>query len=84
MAACDQSGVVWRRRHDSESSHSLDGPEWPLCANAGRPSSPASIPEADVTNGASFSREGWFCDGLLCGGETKIRTFTWWLDLAGR
>ena len=37
MAACDQSRVVWCRRHDSESSHSLEGPEWPLCANVGHP-----------------------------------------------
>jgi len=27
-------------------------------------------------------RFGWICDGPLSGGETKNRTFVWWLDLA--
>ncbi|HEY3846860.1 MAG TPA: hypothetical protein VGL95_07080, partial [Acetobacteraceae bacterium] len=27
-------------------------------------------------------RYGWICDGPLCGGETKNRTFAWQLDLA--
>jgi hypothetical protein len=40
-------------------------------------------PEQPFMDGATSGWDGWFCDGLLCGGETKIRTFTWWLDLAG-
>jgi hypothetical protein len=29
-----------------------------------------------------YDREGWICEGPLCYGETKNRTFVWWLDRA--
>jgi hypothetical protein len=37
---------------------------------------------APILDSTCYVRNGRICDGPLCDGEARIRTFIWWLDLA--
>jgi hypothetical protein len=54
-----------------------------LGAHVGRPRSLLILPKADITPFGSVDRYGWICDGPLCDGATKNRTFVFRLDRAG-
>jgi hypothetical protein len=51
-------------------------------AHVGRPRSLLTFPKADITSFGSADRYGWICDGPLCDGATKNRTFVFRLDRA--
>jgi hypothetical protein len=55
----------------------------PVRARAGHRRTAVDFPKADKASRDLVGRDGWFCDGLLYDGETRIRTFIWWINLAG-
>src|SRR5579859_5169762 len=57
-------------------------PPPPLCAHRGYSVDYGRCPEPGIRPQFVYDRVGWKCDGPLCYGETKNRTFVWWLDRA--
>jgi hypothetical protein len=68
----------WRGSRDRSSRSWTGG----FAPSGGRPHPVVGSPKFDHALWRRADRDGWICDGPLCGGGTKNRTFVCWLDLA--